>query len=82
MKIICQKCSAVNPSGARKCHNCGKNLHTMKTPLTSAKWLLLGVVVIAASMLVSCGGTFSLRPDGTFAYTTPELIRPDTRSAK
>lgn len=54
----------------------------MKTPLTSAKWLLLGVVVIAASMLVSCGGTFSLRPDGTFAYTTPELIRPDTRSAK
>jgi hypothetical protein len=25
--------------------------------------------------LSSCGGTFTLRPDGSLAYTTPEILK-------
>ncbi len=26
-------------------------------------------------VLSSCGGTFTLRPDGTIGYTTPEILK-------
>ena len=34
------------------------------------------IIAIASIALTSCGGTFMLRPDGSLAYTTTELIKP------
>jgi hypothetical protein len=33
-------------------------------------------ILIAVSLAItSCGGTFTLRPDGSLAYTTPEILK-------
>ena len=34
------------------------------------------IVLLIALALASCGGTFSLSPDGTVSYTTPILRAP------
>ena len=34
------------------------------------------ISILATLLLVSCGGTFTLRPDGTIGYTTPEILKP------
>jgi hypothetical protein len=40
--------------------------------------ILLGTLILA-----NCGGTFVLRPDGSIAYTTPEILKaPIVESAK
>lgn len=31
--------------------------------------------ILASLALASCGGTFTLRPDGTIGYTTPEILK-------
>jgi hypothetical protein len=37
--------------------------------------LVFSVLLLAVVMLItSCGGTFSLRPDGTLGYTTPRFV--------
>lgn len=34
------------------------------------------VFVMCCSMfLIGCGGTFTLRPDGSLSYTTPEILK-------
>lgn len=41
------------------------------------------LAIIATIALTSCGGTFTLRPDGSLAYTTPEFLKaPIVREAK
>jgi hypothetical protein len=38
--------------------------------------LALSSAILAAIIaLTSCGGTFTLRPDGTIGYTTPEILK-------
>jgi hypothetical protein len=32
-------------------------------------------VIALAALLTSCGGTFTLRPDGSLSYTTPEILK-------
>jgi len=35
------------------------------------------ITILAICLFVSgCGGTFTLRPDGTIGYTTPEILKP------
>jgi hypothetical protein len=34
------------------------------------------IAILACLALTSCGGTFTLRPDGSLAYTTPEILKP------
>jgi len=34
------------------------------------------IALLACLSLASCGGTFILRPDGSLAYTTPEILKP------
>lgn len=38
-------------------------------------YITLTTVALVAVLLSSCGGTFTLRPDGTIAYTTPEILK-------
>ena len=33
-------------------------------------------LILATLILTGCGGTFTLRPDGSLAYTTPEILKP------
>jgi hypothetical protein len=33
------------------------------------------ISILATLILVSCGGTITLRPDGSLAYTTPEILK-------
>lgn len=33
------------------------------------------IALLATIALTSCGGTFTLRPDGSLAYTTPEILK-------
>jgi hypothetical protein len=33
------------------------------------------LILLATLILASCGGTFVLRPDGSIAYTTPEILK-------
>jgi len=34
------------------------------------------ITILAICLFVSsCGGTFTLRPDGSLAYTTPEILK-------
>jgi hypothetical protein len=41
------------------------------------------LILIGTLILASCGGTFVLRPDGSIAYTTPEILKaPIVESAK
>lgn len=46
--------------------------------------LLIAVLLLAAVMaLSSCGGAFTLRPDGSLSYTTPEILKaPIVEEAK
>lgn len=45
----------------------------MKTKLLSLtpKFLL----ILLGLGITSCGGTITLRPDGSLAYTTPEILK-------
>jgi hypothetical protein len=33
------------------------------------------LILLGTLLLASCGGTFVLRPDGSLAYTTPEILK-------
>lgn len=46
--------------------------------------LILAFALLAGVMaMASCGGTFTLRPDGSLSYTTKEIIKaPIVESAK
>lgn len=33
------------------------------------------LILIATLILVGCGGTFVLRPDGSLSYTTKEILK-------
>lgn len=37
--------------------------------------LFWAAVIVAAFLLTSCGGTITLRPDGSLSYTTPEILK-------
>lgn len=55
-----------------KKHRCQRrSICLLMFDLTLAVIVLLGVL-----SFTGCGGTFALRPDGTFSYTTPEIIKP------
>ena len=32
-------------------------------------------ILAMAALLTSCGGTFTLRPDGSLSYTTKEILK-------
>ena len=32
-------------------------------------------ILVTCLVLSSCGGTFTLRPDGSIGYTTPEILK-------
>ncbi len=40
------------------------------------RWIYRPLVVMVVIAMTSCGGTFTLRPDGTIGYTTPEILKP------
>jgi hypothetical protein len=40
------------------------------------RWIYRPLLASAAIAMSSCGGTFTLRPDGSLAYTTPEILKP------
>lgn len=46
--------------------------------------LILAFAILAGVMaMTGCGGTFTLRPDGSLSYTTPEILKaPIVESAK
>jgi len=33
------------------------------------------MILLGPLLLASCGGTLTLRPDGSIAYTTPEILK-------
>ena len=37
------------------------------------------LALIIALALASCGGTFTLRPDGSLSYTTPEIMNASAK---
>lgn len=37
--------------------------------------LFWAAVIVAVFLLSSCGGTITLRPDGSLSYTTPEILK-------
>ena len=39
-------------------------------------YIITTTVALVALWLTSCGGTITLRPDGSLAYTTPEVLKP------
>ena len=47
-----------------------KSLFPLRIPTAMKTLILLGTLILA-----SCGGTFTLRPDGSLAYTTPEILK-------
>lgn len=46
----------------------------MKIP-TPNFLLIIPILGVLTLILTSCGGTFTLRPDGSLSYTTPEIIK-------
>lgn len=46
--------------------------------------LILSVAILGGVMaMTGCGGTFTMRPDGSLSYTTPEILKaPIVKSAK
>lgn len=41
------------------------------------------LLIVLGLGLTSCGGTFTLRPDGTIGYTAPEILKaPIVHEAK
>ena len=47
-------------------------MKTIRVSIAIAKGLLIAAVVIA---LTHCGGTFTLRPDGSLSYKTAEILK-------
>jgi hypothetical protein len=47
-----------------------KSIFPIRLPTAMKTLILLGTLLLA-----SCGGTFTLRPDGSIAYTTPEILK-------
>lgn len=41
------------------------------------------IAILATLALAGCGGTFTLRPDGSLSYTTKEILKaPSVESTK
>lgn len=37
--------------------------------------IIAALILVGIMILTGCGGTFTLRPDGSLSYTTPEILK-------